>query len=273
MPKPYSPHRFTPFLEKPRSWRRDRFVSLRWKIANDPNGRGVFTSQHMMDGGIYNGQRYERGVDSHWCDFRFLSRAHAQHGLVYTATVSTALMKAVDWAEEYAWNQERAALNEDEFALAHPAIEFVPCGKGLYTMKSGVDPVFERFGGVSAWGLRARFLREAIDRIPPVAPSCQLKRHYKTGLGAWFITANPSITIDNVAEMIEQFWARGEVPYEDEAIDFSQGSSNHDALARMINDQACAWERMDMRARGIDAEEIGNDGATHDQEKPARGLA
>lgn len=268
MPKPYNPKRFTAFVEKPRSWRRDRYVALRWKIANDPNGRGVFTSQHMMDGGIYDGKRFDRGGDSHWCDFRFLSQAHARDGLVYTATVRTALMKAADWAEDYAWEKERETLTEEEHAAAYPRLEFITCGRGEYTLKSHDDPVFERLDGLSVWGLRARFLRDALAIVPPVSPSCEFKKHYKTGMGVWFVTGNDSVTIDNLAGLVEDFWVRGEIAYEDEAIDFSPNNpAQHAKLTEMINAQASSWERMDLRARGllVEDEEEANKGAATEQ--------
>ena len=61
-------------------------MSLRWKIRQDPNGRGVYTCHHMMNGGLYDGEVYQAEGDSHWHDFRFLSRRLAREGVVYTAT-------------------------------------------------------------------------------------------------------------------------------------------------------------------------------------------
>lgn len=244
--------RYTPYQDKPRSFRRDRFVSLRWKIAQDPNGRGVFTSKHMLNGGVYDGQVYEAPGDSHWNDLRFLSKKHAQEGRVYTATVRTALLAALDWAENFAWEKEQATLTPEEYALAHPPLEFVPAGRGLYELKSHPEAVFHRFGPtpITAWGLRSRFLREAFEQIPPIHPQCTLDRNYKTGLGAHFIVDQPFLTIDRLADLVHAFWERGEVPYQDAPVDFSpRHPENHQALRQMIDAVAQHWDKMDQRVQ------------------------
>lgn len=258
MPARNPDRRFTPYLDKPRGFRRDRFVALRWKIAQDPNGRGVFTSHHMLDGGTYDGQIYHAPGESHWNDLRFLSQKHARAGLVYTATVRTALMAALDWAEDYAWEQERTTLTEQEYAAAHPPLEFIPAGRGLYTLKSPPDAVFDRFGSepITAWALRARFLREALEKLPPIHPQSTLHRHYKTGLGVHFIVDEPALTIDSLARLVESFWDRGEVAYQDPAVDFSQAHpQNHQAVHAMIEAVAQHWDKMDLHARGKLADE------------------
>lgn len=245
-------HRFTPFLDKPRGWRRDRFVSLRWKIRQDPNGRGVYTCHHMMHGGIYDGEIYQAPGDSHWHDFRFLSHRHAREGMVYSATVRTALMAALDELEDAAWNKEREVLTSEEYALAHPPIEWLPAGRGLFTMKDREEATFERFDGLTAWGLRARFLREALDHLPTIHPSCRLDRQYQSGVGAIFVVDSPRLTIDSLAALVEDFWARGEAPYQDAPVDFSVANpANHQALRTMVDETAQSWERMDRVSRGL----------------------
>ena len=253
MAKSYPLHRFTPFLDKPRGFRRDRFVALRWKIRQDPNGRGVYTCRHMMNGGLYDGEVYQAPGDSHWHDFRFLSRRHARQGVVYTATVRTALMAALDEAEEYAWNKEREVLTPEEYATAYPPPEWSPAGRGLYTMKPRTLPTFEHLGGVTTWGLRARFLREALDHLPVIRPYCRLDRQYKTGLGAIFVVDAPRLTIDSLATLVEDFWDRGEVAYQDTPVDFSPANPvNHQALRAMVEETAQSWERMDRLNRGLE---------------------
>lgn len=257
-------HRDVPYLRQSRSRRRDRFVSLRWQIKQDPNGAGVFTSHHMMNGGVYEGQPYQSGHDSQWNDFRFISKRLAREGLVYSATVRTALMAALDAAEDYAWESERATLTPEEAAAAHPPMEFVPCGRGMFTLKEHTDPVFERLGGVTAWGLRARFLREAIAHLPPIYPSCRLDHTYSTGVGAIFITQDSAVTIPSLAALVEDFWARGEVAYQEAPVDFANGAQAV-RLREMIEQVAAGWERMDRLRRGLE-ETSPQDATIHTQE-------
>lgn len=237
------------FFDRSRGERRDRFVSLRWTINQDPNGRGVFTSHHLMDGGLYEGERYA-GPGSQWNDFRFLSRAHARAGLVYSATVRTLRMTMFQAAEQYAWEEEERLLTPEEFALAHPPLRFIPCGRGQVELADDPDAVFERHGGLSAWGIRAHALRQAPAHLEALSPSCRLDRAYRSGLGAIFIADLPEITIDNLAGLVRDFWDRGETAYQGAPI-ASDDPSVGPWLAQAIENTAQGWERMDQCARGL----------------------
>lgn len=79
----------TPFIQQTRRHRRNRFVSERWKIRNDPDGQGVFRCRHLLPGTPRWEQEGLEGLTQSHADIRFLSRRFAKEGRVYLGRIST----------------------------------------------------------------------------------------------------------------------------------------------------------------------------------------
>lgn len=82
----------TPYIEKSLRFRRDRFVSTRWRVGTDAQGEGVFGCRHLVPGsGQWDAQDDEvaRLMTQTHASIDFLSQAHARQGWWYRAQVST----------------------------------------------------------------------------------------------------------------------------------------------------------------------------------------
>ncbi len=236
------------YIEKSRRQRRSHFVSKRWEIACDRNGLGFFITHHMMNGGVYNGSIYTGSPDSQWNDFQFISQVHAKEGIVYSATVQTVQMALMGAAERYAWDSEESILTPEEYALAHPKPEFEPLGKGMFALKDQETALFDRLGGISAWGVRANALRESVLFLDPISPSCKLDYSYSSGVGIVFIVDKPNLTRENIVELIQDFYTRGEVAYTDPPVPLDRPDVS-EWLMKAVDYTAKSWERMDASAR------------------------
>lgn len=245
---------FKAFIHQKRRLRRQKFVALRWLIKQDPNGRGVFMSDHMLPGGTYRGEAVLANEKSSWADFYFLGEAQASLGFFFNATVRSVVMSAVDWAEDYAYDRIKETLSEEEYALAYPPLQWIESEtKRWRVFKPSRDHIFERLGGVTIAGLRAVFLREAKEHLPPQPIGCVLDREYAYGIGALFVAAEEIVGLDCLDRLVADFRRHGETDYVQEEIartDPVWGPRFREA----IEDLACTWDRIDARDRGMPSE-------------------
>lgn len=102
-----------PYLERPRRFRRDRFVAQRWRAAQDPDGQGVFACRHLLPGtpGWRSLGLSEDATQVH-ADVRFVSRRHAKAGWWYAArlvTVEQIVLEALERRIDEGLEQRLAA--------------------------------------------------------------------------------------------------------------------------------------------------------------------
>ncbi|HEX7324307.1 MAG TPA: hypothetical protein VF292_02995 [Rhodanobacteraceae bacterium] len=230
-------------------------MSLRWRIRCDPNGAGVFTTDQILPGGTYlDGTKLVHVPETpaaHWADVHFLSLRHARSGLLYNATVLSALRAAVDDAENWADDRVDAQLTDDEKAsLIHPLV-FEPAGSGTSRLVPAPATRLERFGHRTQHALRADALEAWLPQYAGVRLGARLEPDYAYGQGLTLILPT-SLTVASIADGVRAFLAGGEriglgdpVPPTDQILACE--------LPTLIA-QLAGWERwLDRRECGEDA--------------------
>lgn len=210
------------YMELPRGKRRDRFVAIRWRIANDDQGQGLFTCRHLLPG--TRGWR-ELGLgddlrQTH-SDVWFLSQQRAREGVWYTASISTVDQAVAEWLSE----EIEAAIEEEG---------------GPDRMEYGADAWRElgrRWGEitVSKW------------RQAPIWLGCSVDFSYSRGVRVEAIVDNNNLDPDVIAGFINAFNHRGEGAWQ-EPVDWDR----HDGdIATMVDQQVALYARM-AESRGLD---------------------
>lgn len=249
-------HHRTTYAERSRSQRWDAYVSLRWRIARDPNGRGIFTSHQVLPGGRYdNGDAFitvPKDDASSWADITFLSRRRAGGGWFYNTTVRTAAMALADAAEGEMFDRVHDMLDEGERALAFQRPEFVRRGR-YYEMLPPPRPVLARYG-MTVQGLYA----EALDAIVregtvEVTTGGHFEEDYVYGQGLTLTVDEDNLCIDTLARVARAFLDGGE---QEGGERLALGSSTAGEKAKATLAQSAAFHRsLDARARGLESED------------------
>lgn len=251
------------FMDLPQRERRRRAASMKWRIQQNPDGRGLFCSYTVLPGSRF-------WPDSEAPHLRvsnivFLPRG-PQPAWFYNATVETVAHR---WAQDLVAHVEtavQAALTPEDLARkrdhVHTYSKRMPDGGSQLWFAP--DPVFASLGGRTQKGAQAAFLREHWDElatlVPGVGESCLFKEDRKEwkGVGTGvqhgrplhLITAEPTLSVDGVVRALQAFAARGEQPYQEPAVDFDTVRATVEAILRV---QLWRWETHEARSKGTAA--------------------
>lgn len=199
----------TPFIQRTRRHRRNRFVSERWKIRTDPDGKGLFRCRHLLPGTPrWQEEGLEELTQTH-ADVRFLSRHFERDGRLYLGRLATVEHQVGVLLEQWVESQ----LDRIVECWGVPWSEVYPYGQGqhpalaILANKQG-EPRTVWEWMADAWASVTPQQWEAL----PVTVGETLKLDHR--LGVEFIAVWPvdNMTPDVIAQGLERFWSAGEKP-------------------------------------------------------------
>lgn len=240
--------RARPFVDQSLNERRSQFVSVGWRIRQDPNGKGLFTSPHMLPGGRYQGEILCPDEPSSHARFLFLSERHAKQGFLFHAQAHHVMSEAVRWVEAHMHDRIRTTLTAEEHALAYPEIRWKRMDNGVMEMDRDPVAVFDRLGSVTRYGLYARHLREALDLLPPISLGARLDRNYTVGIGAHFTVDEATVNLDAIERTIQDFRRRGEVEFISRQIERDDPVWGP-RIRQTIEEQASFWDEVERKEK------------------------
>lgn len=202
------------YLDLPRSKRRDRFVAVRWRVASDPYGLGLFACRHVLPGTT---QWRDLGLDdtarqTH-ADIWFLSKMHSREGIWYSAQVSTVDQAVCEWLEE--------------------------------TIEERMDAQEDRAGDAWRVDWKARSLAwDALTRKDweqaPIAIGCALDFSYPHAVGVQAVVENENLDAQALGALIQAFYAHDESSWQT-PIDWEK---HHGAIASCAARQARLYAKL-----------------------------
>lgn len=204
--------RFTPFAELPRRQRRDRYVSLRWKIMRDTSTYGgKFTSRLVLN------EPGRPKLYNQWFDFYFLG----SDGItIWNATLSTATAEFWNETRSLAFERAISLLTEDE-REQECELKFEPCisnGQRCYRMVEREPHVYDCFGGLTLPEYKKKSEQEIIANEPPsIYESFEVDSGYQYGTGLIGIVNAEEINRDVIETTIDRFRQIGETNWQSPA--------------------------------------------------------
>ena len=174
----------TPYVEKSRGYRRDRFVAKRWRVATDAQGQGVFFCHHLVPGSAQWG---EQDAQFTWmsqthASIHFLSQVHARQGWWYRARMSTV---------------EQAVLEALGVHIDAQVEQEVGIGVGLAYWRAQRD----------AWQALTPTDWEAL----PVSLGVTRNLKDPEGVRLDVVLPDPVLDVSTIKRFVEGFWTAGEV--------------------------------------------------------------
>jgi hypothetical protein len=244
------------YLELDRQTRRSKAVSLRWRIASDPDGQGVFTTHDILPGSRdWPGTPPGTWAPHAWADFYFMSRKPISQGLFYNAYAKTALEAAALAIEKMAETEVLAKLTEEEQHATRLRSFGKPNADGGSTMIFAPDVGVPSLGGLTKRGAQAQWLREHWDQLATLVeihPSAELDTQYERGIGLHLIVPETSVDTLTLPHIIKAFLDRGEVAYEDPAIDLAP---HLELLKKRLGATLWRWEKQQAEHEGREMDE------------------
>jgi len=231
------------FVNQKRRVRRSMAIAQRWRIAQDPNGAGVFTSDQFIPGSpawekAFGSLNSHSGSSTQWADIYFMSARPIRDGVFYNATIVTA---ADDLAERM--EEESHTFVEQ---LLPPHLRAKMFGRSI-----GDAPVFEQFNNRTHYGAQAEYLKTVLASLPTRSAhiSCRVQRDYVYGVGLEMVTDTEFLTMHSIANDIARFQQLGEKDFTIE----TDIAPHLPSLRAHLRSTIDAFEALDAQARGVPA--------------------
>lgn len=197
------------YMEKPRSFRQDKYVSLRTEINADRHGHGVFRAYHYLAG--MNGAEDTHEDDfgpSHDFECMVLSRTHKKEGVIYYVEIQTVEYAVHCHLEEMVRTRLDARLRQAGVKKAYGKVEF------SHTITIHPNPPLEEFGGKTVDELK----KEEWAKIVPsdwqhITESAQVNVKVAGNVYVKLIVPYNKLTVHSVLDSIERFHQMEEKPF------------------------------------------------------------
>lgn len=235
------------FVNQKRRVRRTKTIAQRWRITQDRNGGGVFTSDQYIPGSPdwvkEIGPINEDSPTTHWADIFFVSTRPVRDGVFYNATIVTIADHLKGELEEEAWNHADGLLSKEQ---QDNAWNF---GKDFNDMKRGRHPTFKEFGGRTHYGAQSEYMKQVLATIEQRVAyvSCAIDLEYCYGIGLNMVSDSPSLTMHSIIHDIERFQQMGERDFK-----IPTDITPHlPAIRALLRSSIESFERLDARARNL----------------------
>lgn len=197
------------YMEKPRSYRQDQYVSLRTEINADRHGHGVFRAYHYLQGmnGIEDTYEDDFGPTSDF-ECMILSRAHKKEGVIYYLEIKTVEHAVRCHLKEVVRARLDARLKQAGVKKAYGGVEFT------HTIIVHPNPPLEEFGGKTVDDLK----KEEWGKIVPsdwqhITESAQVDFKVPGNAYVQLIVPYERLTLHSVLATIERFYQMEEKPF------------------------------------------------------------
>lgn len=231
------------FVNQKRRVRRTKAISQRWKITQDRNGGGVFTSDQYIPGSPdwekAFGPLSADSPTTHWADIYFMSNRPIRDGVFYNTTIVTIADHFKEELEEEAWEYADSLLSKDQ---QNDAWNFE---RGF----NAKHPTFEEFGGRTHYGAQSQYMQKVLANIEQrsVYVSCTLNKEFCYGVGLDMVSDSPSLTMHSIIQDIERFRQLGEQDFK-----LATDITPHlPAIRALLRSSIESFERLDARSRSL----------------------
>ncbi|PTR14371.1 hypothetical protein C8R31_10643 [Nitrosospira sp. Nsp2] len=202
--------RFTPFAELPRRKKRDRYVSLRWKIVRDTGTYGgKFTSRLMLD------EPGRPQLYMQWFKVYFLGTDGVT---IWNALIHTATFEFWSRTSELASDRALSLLSrEQQNQEGRPEFEgpFMRDGKMYYTLAKRTPQTYDCFGGLTLREYQKKTELEITENEPPpIYESFKLDPLYEYGIGLHAVVEAEEINREVIERTIDRFLEVGETDWQ-----------------------------------------------------------
>lgn len=235
------------FFNQKRRVRRTKAISQRWRITQDRNGGGVFTTDQYIPGSPDWEKAFgPLNADSpltHWADIYFMSTRPIRDGVFYNATIVTIADHLKEELEEEAWEYADSLLSKDQ---QDEAWNF---NGGFNGMRRSQHPTFEEFGGRTHYGAQSQYMQNALANIEQRTAyvSCTLNKEFCYGVGLDMVSDSPSLTMHSIMQDIERFQQLGEKDFK-----LATDITPHlPAIRALLRSSIESFERLDARSRNL----------------------
>lgn len=202
-----SPH----YMEKPRSKRLDKYVSLRTEINADRNGAGVFRAYHLLRG-MKNSENVLLDTDEETESFEcsFLSHTFASAGIIYHADIRTVDSEVRHFLREQVRQNVMRRLSDVglKYRDAHGEVDF---SGNIIVFHP--DPPLPQFGGET---VKTLYQEEWAACKPSdyhhITEGFALNPKRSWGVDLTAIVPYTGLTLPNVLDTIERFRQLEEQP-------------------------------------------------------------
>lgn len=242
---------FVPFQDRPRSQRRSETASVGWRIRNDPNGKGVFTTSVILPGSreypLYNDQG-ERELNF-WASFLFRSTQPLRAGVFYNATVTSVIQVAVETILEMAEEAVEANMTPEDAKRSRRTVFQKKTKHGTEMILAPEQPL-ESLGGLTESGAQAQWVREHWDRfttLVAVHPKVEFVPGYENGFGLNLVTDLATVDTETIPTIVARFQQRGEIEHTDAAVDLTP---HIPTIHRLLETHLWSWDGEEAKARG-----------------------
>lgn len=242
----------TPFLDLPRTQRRDLAASLNWRIRSDPNGQGVFTTH-----GILPGSREYPLFDEHgqrnisvWANFLFMAKAPLREGKFFNAMATSVLREAVERLEDLAEEAITERLSEEDKPNSGRRSFFQERSDGSTVTVLAPSVGLPSLDGLTKSGAQAAWLRERWDRLEElvsIQPHVELDFSYGHGIGVDFLVDMPFVDTETIPTLIKQFHQDGESARLEPPVDLTKYAQ---PLRDLMETVLWRWDADQARAEG-----------------------
>lgn len=207
MQRTRSPH----YMEKPRSYRQDRYVSLRTEINSDRHGHGVFRAYHYLPGMNGCDDTYEKDFGTtQGFECMILSRTYKKEGVIYYLEIETVEYAVRTHLNDLVQKRVDQRLTEAglKYSDAHGEIEF---GAQIIFHP---DPQLAQFGGKTVKDLQ----KEEWAKIVPtdwqhISESVQVDFKVSGNAYVKMVVPYEKLTLHSVLDSIERFHQMEEKPF------------------------------------------------------------
>lgn len=218
----------TPFLDLPRSKRRDMAASMGWRIQSNPNGGGLFVTNQILPG---DRERPLFDLSGHrdlslWAHFYFKSQRPLRDGVFFYATANTVTKVAVEALLKLAEDHVNGLLTEEERKPNLDLFRYKRLPNGNWQQRQTLAyPTFESLGGLTKDGAKAVWLRQhwhELESLVSLSPVAGLDYSYPRGIRVEFVVDLDTVDRQTIPVIIERFRQKGEQGYIDEPVDLTR---------------------------------------------------
>lgn len=235
------------FVNQKRRTRRTKAIAQRWRITQDHNGGGVFSTDQYIPGSPDWVKAYgpltEDSATTHWADIFFMSNRPIRDGVFYNATIVTIADHLKEELEEEAWNYADSLLSPQQ---QDAAWNF---GGGLNGMLRSQHPTFEEFDGRTHYGAQSQYMQNVLANLEQrtVYVSCTIEKDYCYGVGLHMVSDSPSLTMHSIIQDIHRFQELGEQNFK-----LATDITPHlPAIRALLRSSIESFERLDARSRNL----------------------
>lgn len=198
--------RFMPFTQLPRGKRRDRYISLRWRIRREASTYGgKFTSDLVLD------EPGRPKLYNQWFHFYFLGKDGVTIWNTYISTAAFEFWKETSsLASERAISLLTAEQREQECGMEFSE-PFFRNGEKCYTLEERKQQGYDCFGGLTLNEYTKKCELEIIENDPPeIFESFRMDRSFRYGTGLYAVVSVEEIDRGVIEKTIERFYETGE---------------------------------------------------------------